>query len=182
MFTQEKHPRKILDCAFSSVKYSLSLRKQDLIFDNKEYIYDMSKLSQPNICQYIYDISKLSQSNNANLILLNFCWIFLFYADHFQSWDETLLQQSFLPFQVLRWQNLPIGRHRELVKWGIFMQPQCVRSLDAPPWLSYNNFPEVNPSHKSGRHSSIFLLISHSQQDLMGFSGSTVSVWHKVCW
>lgn len=44
----------------SPVKYSLLLRKYrlDLIFDSKEYMYDMSKLIQ---------------SNNANLILLNFC-------------------------------------------------------------------------------------------------------------
>lgn len=104
-------------------------------------------------------------------------------TDVFQSWDETLLQQSLLlTFHAMRWQDLSPGKHRELASCGIFTQPQCVRSLDALPWLRYNNFPEVNPSHKSDRHTSIFLLIPHSQQDLLILSGSTVSVWHEVCW
>lgn len=59
------------------------------------------------------------------------------------------------------------GKYWEMASCGIFMQPQTVRNLGGLSWLSYNHFPEVNPDHKSGRYTSIFLLISNSQQDLL---------------
>lgn len=78
----------------------------------------------------------------------------------------TIASLFLVTLHAMRWHDWSTGKHWEMVSCGIFMQPQRVRSLDGLFWLRYNHFPKVNPDHKSGRHTSIFLLISSSQQDL----------------
>lgn len=111
-------------------------------------------------------------SNKATLILLNLCSkCCMVNTGVFQScfmWNFifTVASLFLVTLHAMRWQDLSSGKHWETASCGIFMQPQWVRSLDGLSWLRYNHFPEVNPDHKSGRHTSIFLLISNSAQNL----------------